>query len=210
MRSIRVVDEIKPRHGWDLAKYGWDLNEWLERLTANAEVETVLGWIPASSDTVEYEGRQMKQCWMQYIQKKSNKSPCWFVVQTIVAVYCGELHFWNRLLWMVQNVAIDGAKLFQSCCNMLRLLVQCVALTDIRRLRERKGGWREGPPWGKDSRDMISIEEPNPALLSLPPSALPTSRPPAPSRAGMINICLEHNSSILGRSNTLESSGLIL
>ena len=57
---------------------------------------------------------------------------------------------------------------------------------------------------------MISIEEPNPALLSLPRSALPSSRPLAPSRAGMINICLEHNSSILGRSNTLESSGQIL
>jgi hypothetical protein len=34
----------------------------LERLTANAEVTTVLGSIPASSNTVESEGRQMKQC----------------------------------------------------------------------------------------------------------------------------------------------------
>jgi hypothetical protein len=32
------------------------------RLTANAEVATVLGSIPASSVTVESEGRQMKQC----------------------------------------------------------------------------------------------------------------------------------------------------
>jgi hypothetical protein len=39
-----------------------DLAEWLERLTANAEVVTVLGSIPASSDTVKSEGRQMKQC----------------------------------------------------------------------------------------------------------------------------------------------------
>jgi hypothetical protein len=38
------------------------LAEWLEPLTANAEVATVPGLIPASSDTVEYEGRQMKQC----------------------------------------------------------------------------------------------------------------------------------------------------
>ncbi len=37
---------------------GWDL---AEGLTANAEVETVLGSIKASSDTVESEGRQMKQ-----------------------------------------------------------------------------------------------------------------------------------------------------
>ncbi len=42
-------------------KYGRDLAEWLERLTANAVlVTTVLGSIPASSDTVESEGRQMK------------------------------------------------------------------------------------------------------------------------------------------------------
>ncbi len=36
--------------------------DWLERLTANAEVATFMGLIPASSDTVESEGRQMKQC----------------------------------------------------------------------------------------------------------------------------------------------------
>jgi hypothetical protein len=46
--QLRVVhmDEIWP--------------EWLERLTANAKVETVFS--PAFSDTVESEGRQMKQC----------------------------------------------------------------------------------------------------------------------------------------------------
>jgi hypothetical protein len=41
---------------------GRDLAEWLERLTANAVVATVLGSIPGSSDTVDSEGRQMKQC----------------------------------------------------------------------------------------------------------------------------------------------------
>jgi hypothetical protein len=49
MRSSRVVDEILPI-------------AWLERRTANAKVATVLGSIPASSDTGESEGRQMKQC----------------------------------------------------------------------------------------------------------------------------------------------------
>jgi hypothetical protein len=39
---------------------GWDLADWLERLTANAPVATVLGSIPASAGTVESEGRQMK------------------------------------------------------------------------------------------------------------------------------------------------------
>jgi hypothetical protein len=34
---------------------------WLERLTASGIVATVLGSIPASSDTVESEGRQIKQ-----------------------------------------------------------------------------------------------------------------------------------------------------
>jgi hypothetical protein len=43
---------------------------WLERVTANAEVATVLGSIPTSSDTVESEGRQMKQCWIQYMERK--------------------------------------------------------------------------------------------------------------------------------------------
>jgi hypothetical protein len=50
-----VMDEIKPSCGRDLA-------EWLECLTANVKVATVLGAIPTSSDTVESEGRQMKQC----------------------------------------------------------------------------------------------------------------------------------------------------
>jgi hypothetical protein len=36
--------------------------EWLERLTANAKVATVLGSIPACPDTGESEMRQMKQC----------------------------------------------------------------------------------------------------------------------------------------------------
>jgi hypothetical protein len=39
-----------------------DIAQWLERLTANAVVATVLGSISASSDRVESEGRQMKQC----------------------------------------------------------------------------------------------------------------------------------------------------
>ncbi len=49
---------------------GWDLAKWLESLTANAEVATVPDSILASSDTVESEGRQTKQCWIQYIEEK--------------------------------------------------------------------------------------------------------------------------------------------
>ncbi len=47
MKSRRVV-EISPSGS--------------ECLTANAKVATALGSIPASPDTVESEGRQMKQC----------------------------------------------------------------------------------------------------------------------------------------------------
>jgi hypothetical protein len=36
---------------------------------------TVLGSIAASSDTVESEGRQMKQCWIQYKEEKNLKNP---------------------------------------------------------------------------------------------------------------------------------------
>jgi hypothetical protein len=55
---------------------GWDLAGWLERLAAN-EVATVLVSIPASSDTVESEGRQMKQFWIQHRKKKKNPwNPC--------------------------------------------------------------------------------------------------------------------------------------
>jgi hypothetical protein len=43
---------------------------WLERLTVNNEVATGLGSIPASSDTVESEGRQMNQCGIQYKEEK--------------------------------------------------------------------------------------------------------------------------------------------
>jgi hypothetical protein len=51
MRSSRVVD---------------DLVEGLEHRTVNAEVPTVLGLIPASSDTMESARRQMKQCRLMY------------------------------------------------------------------------------------------------------------------------------------------------
>ncbi len=48
----------------------WDLAEWLECLTANDEIATVLGSNPTSSDRVESKGRQIKQCWIPYSNKK--------------------------------------------------------------------------------------------------------------------------------------------
>jgi hypothetical protein len=55
MRSSVEVNEIKLSVDEIFA-------EWLERLAGNAKGATDLDSIPASSDTVEAEGRQMKQC----------------------------------------------------------------------------------------------------------------------------------------------------
>ncbi len=65
MRSSRV---------WMRSSRGWmrSIAEFLERLAVNAKGATVMGSIPESSDTVESEGRQMKQCW---IKKKNPKIP---------------------------------------------------------------------------------------------------------------------------------------
>ncbi len=55
-------------------------NRFVQSMTANAKVATVLGSIPASSDTVESEGRQMKQCWKQYIvhlEIPEGTNRCW-------------------------------------------------------------------------------------------------------------------------------------
>ncbi len=41
----------------------------VEWLAVDAKVATVLGMISASSDTVESEGRQMKQCCITFIKK---------------------------------------------------------------------------------------------------------------------------------------------
>jgi hypothetical protein len=58
----------------------------LERLTVNAEVLTAPGSIPATSDTVESEKRQIKQCCIQYIEeKKSKKSPCLKIFLTLLS-----------------------------------------------------------------------------------------------------------------------------
>ncbi len=67
--GYRSVDKKNSRENTVNFHGRWDLPEWLERLTVNALVATVLGSIAASSDTVESEGRQMKQCWIQYIKK---------------------------------------------------------------------------------------------------------------------------------------------
>ncbi len=44
----------------------------VRRLAVNAKVATVMGSFLASSDTVESEGRQMKQYWITNIKKFKN------------------------------------------------------------------------------------------------------------------------------------------
>jgi hypothetical protein len=51
---------------------GRDLAELLEPLSVNAEVATALDSILTLSDTLESEGRQMKQCWINYWKNKKN------------------------------------------------------------------------------------------------------------------------------------------
>ncbi len=112
-----------------------NLAEWLERLTANAVVTTVLGSIPASSDTVESEGRQMKQCWISYIKKEKNlkKFPskeCYFqyfqyfqylVFGLLLRKWNLFLEMWhkNRPLWQQS----DQASLSSWVCPPSHILV---------------------------------------------------------------------------------------
>ncbi len=90
---------------------GWDLAEWLERPAANAKFATVLGSIPASSDTVESEGRQMKQCWRKYIQRK------------------------NQVLETNQNCCIQNGKGFPLCWwEMMEFLISDSVFKNILKL----------------------------------------------------------------------------
>jgi hypothetical protein len=76
MRSRRVVDEIQTSCYL------------LESLANNAEVATVLGSIPASSDTVESEGRKTKQCLITFIKKKKKYPPLYLKVTKIFLTIC--------------------------------------------------------------------------------------------------------------------------
>jgi hypothetical protein len=55
----------------------------LKHLKANAVVATVLGSIPASSDTVDSVGRQMKQGWISFIKKEKSECQVWIFEKKI-------------------------------------------------------------------------------------------------------------------------------
>ncbi len=82
-----ILSRLGLIHGWGLTDGGWDLSERLDRLAVHADVATFLGSISASTDTVESEGQQMKQCWITYIKKKkSYKIPHWIFSRDPVCV----------------------------------------------------------------------------------------------------------------------------
>ncbi len=59
-----------------ISRNGWDLAEWLERLTAIAEVATVMGSIPASSESgIWGAADEAVLNTVQYIQEKKSKNP---------------------------------------------------------------------------------------------------------------------------------------
>ncbi len=59
--------------------FRWDLAEWSERVWKPMP-KSQLSWVRSqpSFDTVKSEGRQMKQCWMNYKEKKSQKNSHFF------------------------------------------------------------------------------------------------------------------------------------
>jgi hypothetical protein len=49
VKEVRIGMRSRPSCGWDLVEFcRWDLEEWWERLTANAEVPTALAWFDHS------------------------------------------------------------------------------------------------------------------------------------------------------------------
>jgi hypothetical protein len=64
---------------------GWDLDKSLDRLRANVEVQTVLGSMSASSDTVEFEGRQMKQFWIKHWVFSRSPQSYFFKISSLTA-----------------------------------------------------------------------------------------------------------------------------
>jgi hypothetical protein len=78
--------------------------ESLERMVVNVKITTVLGSIAASSDTVEFEGRQMKHCSNNVHNKgkKSKKSP--FTYRASI------LFFAIKCMCFIEQVGTTGFK----------------------------------------------------------------------------------------------------
>ncbi len=105
----------------------WDLAEWLERLKTYAELSTVLGSISASTDTVESEGREMKQCRIKYIYW------CYFYTWYMNT-------FWTYILWVP---AVEGSYSKRPIKCQASSKILCT-LPPLVRGEDTLSGWRVG------------------------------------------------------------------
>ncbi len=120
-----------------ITKCGWDLAKGLKRLAVNAKVATVLGSIPASFDTVESEGRQMKQCWITSIKRKNQKksnTTCSYPTISLLLEPSDQADLHGEKDW-----AAGWVKLLQLLGH-LRVLHHAVFLTEKRTFKGVKRG----------------------------------------------------------------------
>ncbi len=130
----------------------WLLAEWLDRLSVNSNVATALGSIPAFTDTVVSEGRQMRQCFWTSIKIPFKKN-------------------WRTKNWSNQSILL----LILLLCILFFVLTYffCRAATSRQRWRTRRNGrrtstcsWRSA--WWRTPRSGRQLSE---------CSAIPSSSP---------------------------------
>ncbi len=150
-----------------LAKFssGWDLAEWLERLTANAVVATVLGSIPASSDTVESEGRQMKQCWISYIKEKFKKK----IPLSANSAGSSEFEQWkNHFPPITRNE--EAARKLSNSAEVLQIRIRSIRNflpdpeSDLKKFIPDQGSPDQEWKWNKTSLFKFTISPPDAQL----------------------------------------------
>ncbi len=93
-----------------------------ERLAVNAKVATVMGSIPASPDTVESEGQQMKQCWVTYIKRKNKKNPPLGVIRILTQLERRRYWYptWASFLYEIPGILKKKFSCLQICVWTLR------------------------------------------------------------------------------------------
>ncbi len=133
-------------------------NEWIERLAVNAEVATILGSIPAISDTVKSEGLQVNQCWIMYMYKSVGRMICTYLstvpVFLNVCRKCFFTVFLSVALLLWYRISFSKIFFFHQLCNTWNVLISGFQL------------WRD-------------LDFP-PVCSLLPPPPSPTPPPPTP------------------------------
>ncbi len=72
-------------------------------MRVNGNLTTVLGSVSASSDTMEFEERQMKQCWMKYVKIIQNISFYFWYLSLTASLFC-----WSRIFKRLWSPGIDS------------------------------------------------------------------------------------------------------